>query len=94
MDIECELRRLRLWQAESPSLEALASPQPFCYDTLELHQWLQFIFLPRMYELVELRQPLPAACAIAPMAEEFYKSRLAEVQPLLVQLRRMDRLFE
>ncbi|WP_258876037.1 YqcC family protein, partial [Pseudomonas aeruginosa] len=28
--------------------EALASPEPFCVDTLALEQWLQWIFLPRM----------------------------------------------
>jgi uncharacterized protein YqcC (DUF446 family) len=33
-----------------PSTEALASDQPFCVDTLTLPRWLQFIFLPTLYD--------------------------------------------
>jgi uncharacterized protein YqcC (DUF446 family) len=92
LDIECELRRARLWQDESPSAEALASAEPFAVDTLAFHQWLQFILLPRMHQLVRERLPLPAACAVSPMAEEVYQQQLV-MKPLLAQLQRLDRLF-
>jgi uncharacterized protein YqcC (DUF446 family) len=94
LDIECELRRVRLWQSEEPSDEALASDQPFALDTLDFHQWLQFILLPRMYHLVNERLPLPDACGISPVAEEVYKHQLEAMRPLLMQLQRLDRLFE
>lgn len=74
LELEAELRRLDLWQSETPSAEALASTEPFCVDTLALPQWLQFIFLPRMRQLVEAEQPLPQQCGIAPIAEEFFKN--------------------
>jgi uncharacterized protein YqcC (DUF446 family) len=90
LDIECELRRARLWQEETPSDEALASEQPFALDTLTFHQWLQFILLPRMHHLVQERLPLPTACAISPMAEEVYKQELVLMQPLLQHLQRLD----
>jgi len=93
LDIECELRRARLWQEHSPTPEALASDQPFALDTLEFHQWLQFILLPRMHELVQQRLPLPAACTISPMAEEVYQQQLLVMKPLLLQLQRLDRIF-
>lgn len=93
LDIECELRRARLWQEEHPGAEALASDQPFAVDTLAFHQWLQFILLPRLRQLVEERLPLPAACAISPMAEEVYQQQLLVMKPLLQQLQRLDRLF-
>ena len=32
--LEAELRRMRLWEPVPPSQELLASPQPFCVDTL------------------------------------------------------------
>lgn len=73
LQLEVELRRLDLWQAEPPPAEALASREPFCVDTLSLPQWLQFVFLPRMSELVERGQPLPRQCGIAPIAEEYFK---------------------
>lgn len=92
LDIECELRRARLWQDELPSRKALASEEPFALDTLDFHQWLQFMLLPKMHYLVSERLALPASCAIFPVAEEVYKDQ-AEMRPLLLQLQRLDRLF-
>ena len=73
IDIEAELRQLGLWDRLPPSPEALASDQPFSIDTLTLPQWLQFIFLPTIYRLLEEGQPLPGRCSIAPMAEEYFR---------------------
>ena len=38
--LELGLRDLGLWSDVRPDPEALASTMPFCYDTLELEQWL------------------------------------------------------
>jgi uncharacterized protein YqcC (DUF446 family) len=73
IDIEAELRQLGLWDRVPPSPEALASDQPFSIDTLTLPQWLQFIFLPTIYRLLDEEQPLPGRCGIAPMAEEYFR---------------------
>lgn len=73
IDIEAHLRRLNVWEDISPSEEALASVEPFCIDTLSYSQWLQFIFLPTMYHLLESESPLPEECGIAPMAEEHFR---------------------
>lgn len=73
--VEQHLRDLDAWSDTVPSAEALASDQPFAIDTLEFVEWLQFIFLPRMQELVQSGAPLPAACGIAPMAEEYFRGR-------------------
>ena len=51
IDLEGALRSRLLWDADEPSPEALASTQPFCIDTLDFPQWLQFVFLPRMRAL-------------------------------------------
>lgn len=94
LDIECELRRARLWQSETPSDEALASEEPFALDTLDFHQWLQFILLPKMHHLVDERLPLPAACGVFPVAEEVYSEQMEVMRPLLLQLQRLDRVFD
>lgn len=73
IDVEAELRRLQQWQHQAPSLEALASTEPFCVDTLTFAQWLQFIFLPRMHALVAAGQLPPGKCEIKPMAEEYFR---------------------
>jgi uncharacterized protein YqcC (DUF446 family) len=69
IDIECEMRRASLWSVDPPSAEAMASVEPFCVDTMGFDAWLQFVFLPRMHELLTTEPPLPIACDIAAMAE-------------------------
>jgi uncharacterized protein YqcC (DUF446 family) len=93
IDIEAELRRLAMWDAEPPSEEALASPHPFAIDTLTLPQWLQFVFLPRMYRIIEADGVLPTRCGIAPMAEEFFRGARQPIAGLLDALERVDVLL-
>ena len=71
IDVEAHLRQLGHWDKVPPSSNALASDQPFCVDTLTLPQWLQFIFLPTIYGMLDSGEALPARCGIAPMAEEY-----------------------
>jgi uncharacterized protein YqcC (DUF446 family) len=93
MDIEKELRELQLWEFESPSTEALASTQPFAIDTLNFPQWLQFIFIPRLYVMVELRAPLPSVSGVKPMAEEYFQALHLNSAALILHLERMDNLL-
>ncbi len=91
--IERELRAAGLWGAEVPDATALASQQPFCVDTLAFEEWLQWILLPRMKQLVEADQPLPVASGIAPMAEMAFAGRLVELGGLLAALQTFDELL-
>jgi len=90
IDVESELRTLGLWQHMPPSEKAMASEQPFYVDTLTLPQWLQFIFLPTLYGLMEEGRELPKRCGVAPMAEEFFKSSKLHVDALITALRDID----
>jgi uncharacterized protein YqcC (DUF446 family) len=90
IDIESELRQLQLWEREPPSCEALASQQPFCIDTLKFSQWLQFVFIPKIKSLLDQNMTLPDSCAIAPMAEEFYRGTHVNVRQLLKILQQLD----
>lgn len=91
--IEMEMRRLELWSADRPDEEALASTQPFCIDTLNFAEWLQFIFIERMKVLVEGGHPLPSVSGIAPMAEEYVRGLPGRGQTLVRHLEDMDRLL-
>lgn len=71
-DIEVEMRSAGLWQQKPPPADALASSVPFAMDRLSFPEWLQWIFLPRMREVVDNGQPLPARCQIAPAAEVYF----------------------
>ena len=53
--IEQQLQQLALWQGQAPSDAALASRLPFCVDTLEFHEWLQFVLLVRFRALLAAR---------------------------------------
>ena len=93
IDVEAQLRQLGLWDKIPPSTEALASEEPFCVDTLTLPQWLQHIFIPTLYRMLEAGQPLPERCGIAPMGEEFFRGSELAVDELLAGLQRIDQLL-
>jgi uncharacterized protein YqcC (DUF446 family) len=70
--LEAELRAQGRWEDRPPPQEALCSTEPFAVDTLNFDQWLQWILLPKLGDLLVRQLPLPANCAIQPMAEEVY----------------------
>lgn len=93
LDIEAELRDLHWWEAQAPSAEALSSTMPFCADSLQFHQWVQFVFLPRMHALIDNRQPLPTVCGIAPMLEEANRVNSRQSARLLDLFVRLDKVL-
>lgn len=93
MEIEKELRQLQLWDLAMPSPEALASTQPFAVDTLNFPQWLQFIFLPKLYFMIEQQAALPSTCGVAPMAEEYFQLLPLYSAPLIGHLQQIDRVL-
>lgn len=91
--IERELRLQGWWGEEPPSAEALASQEPFCVDSMEFEQWLQWIFLPRMKQIIEQDLPLPNASGILAMSEMVYASRAQQSRGLNVLLAEFDELI-
>lgn len=94
-EIEEELRSLGLWQDESsrPAPEAFSSTIPFCLDTMQFHEWLQFIFIPKMKDVLEKEGVLPDRVLIHTMAEEIYRGKWARFRKLIVALKKLDELF-
>ena len=90
--IERELRALGWWDDCAPSDEALASVEPFCVDTLDFSQWLQWIFLPRMKFILEQDMALPSASGILQMAEMVYQGR-TEALRLMALLKGFDEVI-
>lgn len=85
------LQALELWSAAPPSAEAMASTMPFMYDTLEFHQWLQWVFVPRLHALIETGSPLPGNCNTRALGEhEFARLAPRDISPLLAVLQRID----
>ena len=91
--IENLLRQHEHWQETAPHESAFASDQPFCMDTLEPLEWLQWVLIPRMHQLLDGGMPLPTGFAIAP----YYEMALAADHPqrdvILIVLQDLDALF-
>ncbi len=91
--LEQALRAQGQWQPEPPPQQALASQLPFCYDTLEFNQWLQWVFLPRLNTLVEANAALPSESAIYEYAEEVYQGTVYNTVDLLRAIKLFDEMI-
>ncbi len=89
--IEAEMRRIDLWENTAPDPQALASAAPFCYDTLQFQQWLQWVFLARMRALLDTGAALPGACDIQPLAEHSFAELPQDTARLVALCGEIDR---
>ncbi|MEG1771217.1 MAG: YqcC family protein [Comamonas sp.] len=89
--LQAEMSALDLWSALPPSAQALASTMPFMYDTLEFHQWLQWVLVPRLNALIDARGQLPGNCHTHALGEhEFARLAPRDCSRLLAVLQRLD----
>lgn len=91
--LETLLRDHQHWQETPPSASALASDQPFCLDTLEPLEWLQWVLIPRLRALIAAQQPLPQNFAIAPYFEIALTAATPGHASILRSLTQLDALF-
>lgn len=90
--LAAQMRQAGLWSAQSPSAEALASTMPFMYDTLQVEEWLQWVFVPRMQALLDAEAALPGNCHVHALAEHEWAQRRqsAQLLPVLQLLEQID----
>jgi uncharacterized protein YqcC (DUF446 family) len=93
LEVEAQLRISGKWEQRQPPQSALSSSQPFCIDTLNFEQWLQWIFLPRMKRILEQQQPLPAKSGIYEYARDYFREMHASTRGLLSLMKRFDELI-
>lgn len=87
------MRQHQLWLSEGPSQEALQSTQPFCFDTLSFTQWLQFVFIARLHQIIEFQKPLPQRSGIVAIAEENFKGASFDATAIIRCLFKFDMLI-
>ncbi|EPV1088715.1 YqcC family protein [Escherichia coli] len=91
--LEALLREHQHWRNDEPQPHQFNSTQPFFMDTMEPLEWLQWVLIPRMHDLLDNKQPLPGAFAVAP----YYEMALATDHPqralILAALEKLDALF-
>jgi uncharacterized protein YqcC (DUF446 family) len=83
--LETELKHQLLWSDKPLEAAERASTLPFCCDTLRLEQWLQFVYIPRLWALLDAGLALPAKASVLPYAQEVLKGR-NEVSAYLLQI--------
>ncbi len=93
LGVEATLRTSGQWERQQPPESALLSTQPFCIDTLRFEQWLQWVFLPRMKQILEQRWPLPGKSGIFAYAQEYLRKNDLPTSNLLELIRRFDDLI-
>jgi uncharacterized protein YqcC (DUF446 family) len=92
LKLEQSLCEHELWSSIKPSAAALQSRAPFAVDSMPFEHWLQFVFLPKMTEIVTKQSALPKNVEILPMAEMTIGS--AGKHPVLLKIiQQMDSVF-
>jgi len=66
--IEGELRRMDVWSSEPPPPEAFQSRVAFFGDTMSFYQWLQFVLLARVRDVVANRGAFPRSSSVGAYA--------------------------
>ncbi|WP_299787621.1 YqcC family protein [uncultured Shewanella sp.] len=90
--LESELRVQGLWSSQKPSAAAMNDSSPFSCETMPFENWVQFIFLPKMHELIDRALPLPEKIAIAPMAHHVWGGK-PELHTIIFIFEELDRLL-
>ncbi|MGC6377843.1 YqcC family protein [Bisgaard Taxon 45] len=91
--LQSNMQSLGLWQITPPPESAFLSEQPFALDTMSPTEWLQWIFIPRMYALIESEAVLPNKISITPYLEEALKE-LDELADLLSPISEIEKLLQ
>jgi uncharacterized protein YqcC (DUF446 family) len=68
--LEQSLRGALLWSSHFPPTEAFQSELPFALDVMPFEHWLQFIFIPKISEIIDNKSPLPQSLVLLPMAQQ------------------------
>jgi len=91
--IEAELKSLGWWSAEPLPPEAYDFHKAFAMDTMVFSQWLQFVFVPRVRQIVVERDEFPARSMVAAQAVREFDG-FPEASRLLSLLSEFDALFD
>ena len=94
-NIKTELDKLGLWSngMNRPDDSAFNTNTPFFMDTMEFHQWLEFVLIPKITVLLETQEQLPANVQIHTFAQEVYRGKWHEYKQLITKLKEFDKLF-
>lgn len=94
LELEAAMKAANLWRMPTPDVEAFASQEPFCIDTMSLPQWLRFVFVARLNALIEAQAPLPAKCDVAPAMAAYLIQEKVRASDQVLVLRAVEKVDE
>ncbi len=88
MAIEQELRRLNRWQSDALPAEKFENMGAFGSNTMAFEQWLQFILIPRIQQIITDRDEFPSGSMLATYAVRVFDGdhEAAHLQQLLYDI--------
>lgn len=91
-EIEAEMKRINMWDNTPLPLEKFNFTQAFGMDTMAFSQWIQFILIPRVRQILETKGEFPNGSMVAVQAMREFDG-YDEAGKLLSLLREFDELF-
>lgn len=90
--IEAEMQRVGLWQSEPLPPDRYEFRSAYAADTMSYDQWLQFVFIPRVREIVATQGQWPPSSSVGTQAIREFDT-VEQAQPLTHLLCEFDALF-
>jgi uncharacterized protein YqcC (DUF446 family) len=90
--IEAEMKRAGMWQNTPLPAEAYEFRQAFAMDTMAYSQWLQFVFIPRVRQIIAGDGAFPASSMVGAQAVREFDT-VPEASDLTRLLSQFDALF-
>jgi uncharacterized protein YqcC (DUF446 family) len=90
--IEDELKRLELWSESALSKDKLVNMGAFGSNTMAFTEWLQFVLIPRVQQIIETKEEFPTQSNVAAYAYREFDG-VADREILIQLLADFDRLF-
>jgi uncharacterized protein YqcC (DUF446 family) len=90
--IEAEMKASGCWSEEKLPDAAYAFHQAFAMDTMAFSQWLQFVFIPRVHQILDERGQFPARSMVGVQALREFDGD-AHASGLVSLLSEFDSLF-
>lgn len=91
--IEAEMKRLGLWRPDPLPPEMYDFKAAFATDTMPFVHWLQFIFIPRVREIIEARGTFSGVSQVGVQALREFDG-YCEASDLVAQLNAVDDFIE
>ncbi|MGH2361807.1 MAG: YqcC family protein [bacterium] len=91
--IEAEMKRIAMWQQGPLEPEKYEFHAAFAMDTMAYSQWLQFVFIPRVHEVLDSYGPVPRQSSVGAQAIREFDG-YNEASDLVTLLCEFDGLIE